>query len=121
MTIYSVLEDIESIIVNLIDNALKYSVGKRIDINLSEEDDGIVFSISNKCTNFPKDIKDKLLEPFVKYNTYEDISKEVSSSGLGLYLCNELAKVINGELNYDIENNVIQFTLKIKNSRRSNK
>lgn len=121
VVVYSVLEDMESIILNLIDNALKYSVGNKIDINLYKEDENIVFSISNKCTNFPKDIKDKLLEPFIKYNTYEDISKEVSSSGLGLYLCNELAKVINGELNYDIENNVIQFTLKIKNSRRSNK
>ncbi|MEN8076710.1 HAMP domain-containing sensor histidine kinase [Clostridioides difficile] len=119
--IYSALEDMESIIVNLIDNALKYSVEKRIDINLYQEDEIIVFSISNKCTNFPKDIKDKLLEPFIKYNTYEDISKEVSSSGLGLYLCNELAKSINGELNYAIKNNVIEFNLKIKNSRQSNK
>lgn len=121
VAIYSALEDMESIIVNLIDNALKYSVEKRIDINLYQEDEIIVFSISNKCTNFPKDIKDKLLEPFIKYNTYEDISKEVSSSGLGLYLCNELAKSINGELNYAIKNNVIEFNLKIKNSRQSNK
>lgn len=121
VAIYSALEDMESIIVNLIDNALKYSVEKRIDINLYQEDEIIVFSISNKCTNFPKDIKDKLLEPFIKYNTYEDISKEVSSSGLGLYLCSELAKSINGELNYAIKNNVIEFILKIKNSRQSNK
>lgn len=112
--IYSVLEDIESIIVNLIDNAIKYNNGRRIDINLYEEDGNIVFSIMNECANFPEDIKDKLLEPFIKYNTYKDISNEVSSSGLGLYLCSELARVNNGELIYNVENNNIKFILKLK-------
>ena len=114
VSIYSVLEDIESIIVNLIDNAIKYNNGRRIDINLYEEDGNIVFSIMNKCTNFPEDIKDKLLEPFIKYNTYKDISNEVSSSGLGLYLCSELARVNSGELRYNIEKNNIKFILKLK-------
>lgn len=47
VTIYSVLEDIELIIINLIDNAVKYNVGKRIDINLYKEEGNIVFSIIN--------------------------------------------------------------------------
>ncbi len=114
VSIYSVLEDIESIIVNLIDNAIKYNNGRRIDINLYEEDGNIVFSIMNKCANFPEDIKDKLLEPFIKYNIYEELSKEVSSSGLGLYLCSELARVNSGELTYNIEKSNIKFTLKMK-------
>lgn len=112
VTIYSVLEDIELIIINLIDNAVKYNVGKRIDINLYKEEGNIVFSIINKCGNFPKDIKDKLLEPFIKYNSYKDISKEVSSSGLGLYLCKELAYENYGELFYEINEGKINFILK---------
>lgn len=112
VTIYSVLEDIELIIINLIDNAVKYNVGKRIDINLYKEEGNIVFSIINKCGNFPKDIKDKLLEPFIKYNSYKDISKEVSSSGLGLYLCREIAYENYGELSYEIKEEKIKFILK---------
>lgn len=112
VTIYSVLEDIELIIINLIDNAVKYNVGKRIDINLYKEEGNIVFSIINKCGNFPKDIKDKLLEPFIKYNSYKDISKEVSSSGLELYLCKELAYENYGELFYEINEGKINFILK---------
>lgn len=118
VTIYSVLEDMESIIVNLIDNAIKYNVGKRIDINLYKEEGNIVFSIINKCTNFPKDIKDKLLEPFIKYNTYKDISKEVSSSGLGLYLCRELASENYGELSYEIKEEKINFILKFNLNKK---
>ena len=118
VTIYSVLEDMESIIVNLIDNAIKYNVGKRIDINLYKEEGNIVFSIMNKCTNFPENIKDKLLEPFIKYNTYKDISKEVSSSGLGLYLCRELASENYGELSYEIKGEKINFILKFNLNKK---
>ena len=108
----------ESIIVNLIDNAIKYNVGKRIDINLYKEEGNIVFSIMNKCTNFPEDIKYKLLEPFIKYNTYKDISKEVSSSGLGLYLCRELASENYGELSYEIKGEKINFILKFNLNKK---
>ena len=112
VTIYSVLEDIELIIINLIDNSVKYNVGKIIDINLYKEEGNIVFSIINKCSDFPNDIKDKLLEPFIKYNSYKDISKEVSSSGLGLYLCKELAYENYGKLSYEINKGKITFILK---------
>jgi len=57
------------------------------------------------------DIKDRLLEPFIKFNQYKDISKEVSSSGLGLYLCSEIAKENGWNLTYEILSNEIIFTL----------
>ena len=72
----------------------------------------------NKCTNFPENIKDKLLEPFIKYNTYKDISKEVSSSGLGLYLCRELASENYGELSYEIKGEKINFILKFNLNKK---
>ncbi|MGN0027636.1 MAG: ATP-binding protein, partial [Clostridium sp.] len=70
-----------------------------------------ILKIKNKCLEIPIDIKDRLLEPFVKYNNYKDISKEVSSSGLGLYLCSELAKENGWDLVYEINKNNIIFTL----------
>ena len=57
-------------------------------------------------------IKDKLLEPFIKYNIYEESAKEISSSGLGLYLCRELVRKNNGELSYEIKGEEINFILK---------
>ncbi|WP_322379358.1 ATP-binding protein, partial [Clostridium perfringens] len=58
--------------------------------------------MQNKYAEIPLEIRDKLLEPFIKYNSYKDISKEVSSSGLGLYLCSELAKENGWILSYEI-------------------
>lgn len=116
ISICSVLEDIESIIINLIDNALKYSTGKVINIDLYEEEENVIFAISNECNNFPENVRERLLEPFIKYNTHEDLSKEISSSGLGLYLCSELTRKNSGKLFYTIENDVIRFVLKIRTS-----
>ncbi len=111
---YGVLEDIEQIIINLIDNSIKYSLGNEIDIKLYQNEENIVFEISNECSEIPSEIRDKLLEPFIKYNEYNDISKEVSSSGLGLYLCKELAKENEGSLSYRFEENKIIFKLSLR-------
>lgn len=111
---YGVLEDIEQIIINLIDNSIKYSLGNEIDIQLYQNEENIVFEISNECSEIPSEIRDKLLEPFIKYNEYNDISKEVSSSGLGLYLCKELAKENEGSLSYRFEENKIIFKLSLR-------
>ncbi|MCE9655204.1 MAG: HAMP domain-containing sensor histidine kinase [Clostridium celatum] len=109
----AVLNDIEQIISNLLDNSIKYSTSSSINIKLYKREENIIFEISNECGEFPEDIKYRLLEPFIKYNTYENIDKEVSSSGLGLYLCNELSRKNNGSLSYEIKNNKIKFTLKL--------
>ena len=103
----AVLNDIEQIISNLLDNSIKYSTSSSINIKLYKREENIIFEISNECGEFPEDIKYRLLEPFIKYNTYENIDKEVSSSGLGLYLCNELSRKNNGSLSYEIKNSKI--------------
>ncbi|MDI9215404.1 MULTISPECIES: HAMP domain-containing sensor histidine kinase [Clostridium] len=109
--IYGVLEDFEQIILNLLDNSIKYSDSNEISIKLYKENENIVLKLKNNCLEIPIDIKDRLFEPFKKYNYYDDISKEVSSSGLGLYLCSELAKENEWSLNYEFIDNDIIFTL----------
>ena len=114
---YGVSDDFEQIIVNLLDNSIKYSISNEISVKLYKENEIIIFEIKNKCVEIPIDIRDRLLEPFIKYNHYKDIVKEVSSSGLGLYLCSELAKANGWTLTYNIMENNIIFTLIIKSIR----
>ncbi len=108
---YGVFEDFEQIFINLLDNSIKYTSSEKIEIKLFEEDDNIKLTIKNKILGIPEEIKDRLLEPFIKHNSFKDISKEVSSSGLGLYLCNELAKENNWDLSYRIIEDYIIFEL----------
>lgn len=115
ITIIAVREDIEHIILNLIDNALKYSKGKKIYISLNKFEkskDKFIFEIKNKITAIPKNISENLLEPFVKYNEFDgNLEDSISSSGLGLYLCNDLAQKNMLNLSYEIRDNQISFHL----------
>ncbi|WP_026885794.1 sensor histidine kinase [Clostridium beijerinckii] len=111
--VLTVKEDIEHIILNLIDNALKYSKGKEIYISLSKPDkDNFIFEIKNKISSIPENISENLLEPFIKYNQFDgNMEESISSSGLGLYLCNELAQKNMLDLKYEIKKDEIFFYL----------
>lgn len=113
ISILAVKEDIEHIILNLIDNSLKYSKGKNIYISLNKPDkNNFVFVIKNKVSSIPKNVYENLLEPFIKYNEFDcNMEESISSSGLGLYLCNELAQKNMLTLKYNIENDEITFYL----------
>ena len=111
ISFFGVLEDFEQIILNLLDNSIKHSISNEISIQLYKENENILLKMKNKSLEIPIDIKDRLLEPFIKFNQYKDISKEISSSGLGLYLCSELAKENGWKLTYEMISNEIIFTL----------
>ena len=115
IAILAIKEDIEHIILNLIDNALKYSKGKEIYIFLNKPDknrDNFVFEIKNKISPIPQNISENLLEPFTKYNEFDgNMEESISSSGLGLYLCNELAQKNRLTFKYIIKNDAISFYL----------
>lgn len=107
-----VKSDIEQILINLIDNSIKYTKGNIIEITLRSYKAGFKFKIRNSCSKIPDTIKDNLLEPFVKYNIHKDGQKgQITSSGLGLYLCSEIAKRNNVKLNYEFINEQIVFEL----------
>lgn len=110
--IVAIKEDIEQIVLNLIDNSLKYSKGNNILISLEKINDKFIFQIENEIGNIPDNISKNLLDPFVKYNDFEGKMEEcISSSGLGLYLCDELAKKNNLILKYEVDKNTIKFKL----------
>ena len=105
-------EEINTIIINFLDNAIKYNAGNEIKINVYENEKYSIFEISNKIYDIPEKLKDSLLEPFVKYINDIILEKEgITSSGLGLYICNKLAEENNSQIKYSIKENIIEFKL----------
>lgn len=105
-------EEINTIIINLLDNAIKYTAEKEIIVSVFEKNNNCVFEVKNKIYDIPKRIKGTLLEPFVKYSNDIILENEgITSSGLGLYICNKLAEDNNANLIYSIEDNIIKFKL----------
>lgn len=86
---------LRELLINLIDNSIKYNTDNNILINSKCDLDYYSISIENKSNPIPENIYDSIFEPFTKIND----SKENHSLGLGLYLCNEIIKEHNGDIN----------------------
>lgn len=85
---------IRQVIINVIDNAIKYSDGgNKIYINSNILDNKYIIEVINSGNEIPEEIFNNIFEPFVKS---KDGNRE--SRGLGLYLCNEIIKEHDGEI-----------------------
>lgn len=102
------------VVSNLIDNALKYSPpASPVQVSLSRSDDGHEWTleVSNEpgAAGFPDSRR-----VFEKYYRSSG-ARHQSGSGLGLYLCKGLTRVLGYRLAYipDAHRVVFQFTLKV--------
>ena len=99
---------IKQLIINIIDNAIKYSInGEKIIISSKLSEGYYLLEVENKGEPIPKEIFNNIFDPFVK----SEKTRDDQSRGLGLYICKEIVKKHNGEL--IIENGEIILT-KIK-------
>ncbi|WP_228200580.1 ArsS family sensor histidine kinase [Arcobacter peruensis] len=87
---------------NLIDNALKYSLDKKVTI--STENENIVFENTGKKLEYELE---KYFEPFF---ANEDKSKD--SFGLGLYIVHNILKANNYTLEYEYKDGINRFICK---------
>lgn len=99
---------IKQLIINIIDNAIKYSInGEEIIVRSKLSEGYYKLEVENKGEPIPKEIFNHIFDPFVKSKK----TRDDQSRGLGLYICQEIVKEHNGEL--IIENGEIIIT-KIK-------
>ena len=84
-------------IINLLDNAIKYSrQGGRIELRLSERDRHPVLSIADNGPGIPLEERSKVLQRFYRM----DQSRSLHGSGLGLSLVAAVATMHNAEFEF---------------------
>lgn len=112
--VYGQANKIKQVIINVIDNAIKYSIpDEDISVNCDIHNDEYIIEVANRGGPIRQDIYDKIFDPFVK----SDESKEKSSRGLGLYICSEIVKENDGDIfiiNGEVVRTVIKFPCYIK-------
>jgi len=90
------------IISNLVENALKYSVGKETpDMKLSFEEEQIKIDVRDYGMGIPKDDQGHLFESFFRASNVGN----VQGSGLGLSIVNEFIKLHGGTISLESEEN----------------
>ena len=93
------IHNYESIVTNLIENALKYGGGKPLTIILSEEDGQGVLQVLDCGPGIPNALKSEVFEKFYRAENEETRSKK--GTGLGLYIVKELVGLNSGSIHIE--------------------
>ena len=95
---------------NLIENAIKYGDGRRIEISFDKMDGCELITVSNTgCTLEAKELP-QIFESFHRGNNAD----RVQGNGLGLFICKRLMGLMNGEVYADIRDKCFYITLVVK-------
>jgi len=86
-------EKIRQVILNLIDNSIKYTSSGGINVNLKRVDGKVVLSVKDTGMGISEESKKNLFQKFVRG---EGSKVNSSGSGLGLYLVKEIIEAHHG-------------------------
>ncbi len=101
---------LEQIIINLLDNAVKYTKDNAPIEVFAKNVDGVpVLTIKNKCEKISEEIKQKLFEKFIRADS--KLTRTTRGTGLGLYIVKGLAEALKIEISLDCDEDFI-ITLK---------
>lgn len=89
---------LNSIIINIIDNAIKYCENPIVEISLKiNTNHKIELSIADNGKGIPDNEKNKIFDKFYRVGNEE--TRTTKGTGLGLYLVNQLVNFHNGKIN----------------------
>jgi len=93
---------LRQVLVNLLDNGIKYSPdGGKVGIRLERDGNGCLIEVSDEGLGIPSSEREKIFEKFYRLDPQQ--TKGVGGSGLGLYICRELVERMDGTLVVDSE------------------
>jgi signal transduction histidine kinase len=93
---------LRQVLVNLVDNAVKYSPeGGRVDLHVRNGDETCVIDVVDHGLGIPPTERERIFEKFYRLDPQQ--THGVGGSGLGLYICRELVERMNGKLSVDSE------------------
>jgi signal transduction histidine kinase len=90
-------ERVRQVIVNLVENAAKYSPGGgRVDVLVTVAGDTARFAVRDEGLGVPANEQERIFEKF--YRLDASMSRGVGGSGIGLYICRELVELMDGRI-----------------------
>jgi heavy metal sensor kinase len=102
---------LRQILVNLINNALKYNIENGwMKVIATQSNESVYVHVSNSSNGIPMEAREKLFERFYRVDSAHN--RKIDGAGLGLSLAREIARAHGGELNLiDSEPTKVEFIL----------
>ena len=90
-------DKLRQVLINLIDNAVKYSPeGGRVDVEVEPRESGIRVAVRDEGIGIPGNEQQRIFGKF--YRVDPQLSRGVGGTGLGLYICRELVRRMHGRI-----------------------
>jgi signal transduction histidine kinase len=90
-------DKVRQVLVNLVDNAVKYSPdGGEVRVEISNESEGIRFAVRDPGLGIPYGEQRRIFDKF--YRLDPDMTRGIGGTGLGLYICRELVRRMEGRI-----------------------
>ena len=81
-------DSLRRVIVNLLDNAERYSAGETVDLHCFNDNEAIVFVVADRGPGIPEDCRSRAFEPFWRLESSR--SQATGGSGLGLAIVKQI-------------------------------
>ncbi|MDQ2993326.1 MAG: ATP-binding protein [Pseudomonadota bacterium] len=89
---------LKQVMLNLVDNAIKYTNYGKIEITLSFENDVLRVLINDTGIGIPAEAEDSIFDKFVQVET--GYLRNFNGIGLGLAICKKIIENMSGEIGY---------------------
>ena len=97
-------ERVRQVLVNLLDNAVKFSPeGGRIAVAIERSDGSVRFAVADEGIGIPPREQARIFDKFHRLDP--NLTRGVGGTGLGLYICQELVRQMNGRIWVDSREN----------------
>lgn len=107
-------DKIQQVVINLLNNAYKFTTKGAVTVALKEDPTAITVSICDTGPGIPEKERPHLFEKFHKYQTGDTVTSQHKGTGLGLAICKEIVQHYNGTIWVDSvlgEGSCFSFTL----------
>jgi signal transduction histidine kinase len=89
-------DKLRQVLVNLVENAVKYSGVGQIEVVLQSHNGWMRFSVRDQGLGIPPEQQARIFDKFHRLDP--EMTRGVGGSGLGLYICKGLVERMNGEI-----------------------
>ena len=88
---------VRQVLVNLVENAIKYSPdGGLVEVGVEETEGTVCFHVKDEGLGIPADEQARIFEKF--YRLDPEMTRGIGGTGLGLYICSELLERMDGRI-----------------------
>ncbi|MEZ7198216.1 PAS domain S-box protein [Pseudodesulfovibrio karagichevae] len=107
-------DKIKQLLINLLNNAYKFTRQGRVTVAMREQDGLLTVSVSDTGTGIPEDELGYIFEKFHKSRLGDTVRNEAQGTGLGLAICKEIVEHYGGVIRVEStlgQGSVFTFTL----------